>query len=605
MTRRSAIAALPVALVMFFAASFAPAGEEILKLVPEGASGFLVINRLAAVDAKIQSLGREMQLPVPPLLTMLKAQFNIPQGLDENGTLAVITMPPEQEGAIPTVIALVPVTDYGMFLSNFGRILSENANETVSHIEVMHTPAWVRNIGGYAAITDAAHKDILEKTLKISKEATAGLAAWREWMTENDVAGVILQPGIKRVSARAQEAFRNMKSTLAQAGEQEKAAAAVFDIYASIFQAAEKEVSACGFGVQLDKQNNLRITNRTALVSGGQLARLVTQKSSAGENLLKGLPNEPYVVAGGGVVSDVMFDELMKFSFNIMKSMPDLYGLSEEQVKKISETSGQLFNGVHGASFMLGAGPSDEPVYSKFIGMMQADNSQAFMANYEKYLKQYSELIENAHGPILQPMTVEKTEIGGVAGLQITMNVPQPPGGAQMPQQARVMEALMGPGGKLTTWLAPVDDHNIVMGYVSKEHTQQTIEAVKQGRPGLAKDAGVSKTAGMLPPDAILISYLSPQGMIEFVKRMASVIFPPEMKVTVRLPEFPKTPPLGFAVTTAPSELQMCLVVPGEVILTVPRYINAIRSQAAMGTKTAVVKNAEAQNKQGEEALRD
>ena len=71
-----------------------------------------MINRLAAGDAKIQSLGREMQLPVPSPLAMLKGQFNIQNGLDENGTMAIITLPPEQDGAIPTVIAWfrLPIT---------------------------------------------------------------------------------------------------------------------------------------------------------------------------------------------------------------------------------------------------------------------------------------------------------------------------------------------------------------------------------------------------------------------------------------------------------------------------------------------------------------
>ena len=60
-----------------------------------------------------------------------------------------------------------------------------------------------------------------------------------------------------------------MKPSLAQAGDQAKAAAAVFDVYAKIIQATEKEVSACGFGLQLDKQNTLRVTSRTSLVPEG------------------------------------------------------------------------------------------------------------------------------------------------------------------------------------------------------------------------------------------------------------------------------------------------------------------------------------------------
>ncbi len=598
MTRRFVIIALSIACILFLGVSFAPAGEEILKLVPEGASGFLVINHLAAADAKIQALGREMQLPVPSLLAMLKGQFNIPEGMDENGTMAVITLPPEQEGAIPTVIALVPVSDYGKFLEH---LKAENAKEAVTKIEVMGISALARNIGGYAALTDSAHKDVLEKTLKVSKEAPAGLAPWREWLAGNDIAGVILQPGIKRASARAQEAIGNMKKSLAQTGDQAKVAAAGFDIYATIFQAAEKEVSACGFGLQLDKQDTLRITSRTALVSGGQWARIITQKSPAGENLLKGLPDEPFVAAGGGVVSEAMFDELMKFSFSIMKSMPDLYGLSEEQVNKMSEMSSQFFKGIRGASFMLGVGQSSEPLYSKFIGLMRVEDTQTFMANYEKYIQQYGELIKDAHSPILQPMTVEKTDIGGVAGLQITMNVPQTFGAAQAPQQERIMETFFGPGGKITTWLAPVDEHNIVMGYVSKKHLQQAMAAIKQGKPGLGSDAGVSKTAALLPPDALLIGYLSPQGTMDFIKRMASVIFPPEMKMEEKISEFPKTPPLGFAVTTAHDEVQTCLIIPAEVLLAVPKYIEKTHSQQATQAKMEY----ESEYKQGEKALKN
>ena len=40
MTRRFAIGVMTVACMLYLAASFAPAGEEILKLVPDGASDY-------------------------------------------------------------------------------------------------------------------------------------------------------------------------------------------------------------------------------------------------------------------------------------------------------------------------------------------------------------------------------------------------------------------------------------------------------------------------------------------------------------------------------------------------------------------------------------
>ena len=65
------------------------------------------------------------------------------------------------------------------------------------------------------------------------------------------------------------------------------------------------------------------------------------------------------------------------------------------------------------------------------------DDSHASLANYEKTYKEYSAIIKDAHSPILQPITVEKTEIGSFAALQISTDIPQEPGGAETPEVAR------------------------------------------------------------------------------------------------------------------------------------------------------------------------
>ena len=185
----------------------------------------------------------------------------------------------------------------------------------MTKITVLNTQVWARNIGGYAAVTDISHREVLEKTLKLSKEVPASLAPWKQWLAVNDIAGVILQPGIKRVSARAQDAIRMMKATLTQADEQTKAVMGGLDLYVKLFQAAEKEISTYGFGLQLDKQNALRLTTRSSLVPNGRWAQFIAQMHSASENLLAGLPDEPFVMAGGLAFSDAMLDKAMKFTF--------------------------------------------------------------------------------------------------------------------------------------------------------------------------------------------------------------------------------------------------------------------------------------------------
>ena len=72
-------------------------------------------------------------------------------------------------------------------------------------------------------------------------------------------------------------------------------------------------------------------------------------------------------------------------------------------------------------------------------------------------------------------------------------------------QHARLMEALMGPDGKLVAWLAPADEHTVVFAYVDKESVRRTTKAIKEGKPGLMGDAGVTKTAALLPRGGVAV----------------------------------------------------------------------------------------------------
>jgi hypothetical protein len=53
----------------------------------------------------------------------------------------------------------------------------------------------------------------------------------------------------------------------------------------------------------------------------------------------------------------------------------------------------------------------------------------------------------------------------------------------------------------------------------------------------------------------------------------------------LKLPEFPQTPPIGFAITTGKDELQTCLVVPGEVLQAIRPYVGKVRAMRGSSTK--------------------
>jgi hypothetical protein len=341
--------------------------------------------------------------------------------------------------------------------------------------------------------------------------------------------------------------------------------------------------------MRLDKQGVLHLTKRARLVPDGSWARLASLVKPAKENLLAGLPTGPFVVAGGGSLPEEIWDPLMQVSFDIMKSMPNVYGLNAEQVDQMPKTSLTAMKKVRGMSMVMGLGPAGTSLYSKMVIVMRVEKIDTFMDGYEDALKEYSEFVKKVNSPVLQPFEVEKTEIEGARALSMTMKAPKAPAGMETPQYDKMMEAMFGPGGKIDVWVVPADEHTVVIGYVTKEPLLQAIRAIKRGKPGLAGEAGVAKTVALLPAGAPWVGVWSPQGTIAFVKQVIPAVVPPgAKKPDIKIPEFPKTPPIGIAVTTAPNELQACMVVPVEVLQGIGQYAAKVKAikEASEGKKT-------------------
>jgi hypothetical protein len=536
------------------------AEEDILKLVPEQALGFVLVNRPSATDAKLQQLGQQIKLPIPSLLAKLEGPDGIRKGLDKNRPIALLALPPKDDKSLPTMIALIPVSDYAKFLQQFK---SEDAEAGVTRIEVWGGPKLVRSIGGYAAICELPFREALEKDMKLADEVPAALAPWRTWLAEKDAAVVVLAPGIRLLSAKVREGIAAIKQFLARAGGQMKQdEAAALDMYVRLFEAAEKEIASFGLGAERDAQGVVRLSKRARLVPGGDWAGFVAGMKASKQNVLAGLPDEPFVFAGGGPLSEATTGKLMDFSFGLMKNMHEIYGLSEEQTETLSELGKEKFPAIRGLSFMLGAGQSGEPIFARMLGIMRVDNRETFLADYEKFLVQYDRIAEKINSPIMHPALVEKTEIDGTPALKVTMRTPKMPN--LPPQSDKMMERMYGPGGKITAWLAACNEHTVVFSYMDREPLRRVIAAIKQGKPDLAGDAEVAKVAALLPSGATWSVYCSPKGIFDFVKQTMAAALPPGSGM--KIPEFGSTPPVAIAVTSAPDELEAHLIVPAEVV---------------------------------------
>ncbi len=153
------------------------------------------------------------------MLAKLEGPGGIQAGLDKKRPIAVLLLPPNEGMPIPTVILLVPVTDYAKFLEQFK---PAETDAGVSKIELLGKPSLTRSVGSYAAITGPEFGGDALKDLKPADEVPAALAPWQKWLAKKDAAVVVLAPGIHMASEKLQQGIATIKGTLAQMGDQGK-----------------------------------------------------------------------------------------------------------------------------------------------------------------------------------------------------------------------------------------------------------------------------------------------------------------------------------------------------------------------------------------------
>jgi len=577
MFQRRSFAVLPAVLLAALSATPALAAEDVLDVIPDGSLGFVVVNRLAETDAKAVQLGARMQLPVPSLMALLKMSTGVQQGLDEKGSAAVVLMPAENDNAKPIQILMVPVTDFGQLI---GQLKPKDTDAKPVEVEILGKPFLVGSRHGYAVFAKPKHGNVLKSVLE-SDSPAGGLddvAPMRNWLSENDVAAVLTRRGVKLLVAKAQQGLRHVKAEMAKVPEEMKqdmeAAISVFGVYEDILQTVggEKETEIYAAGVRVDEQGALWVTDWTRFDADGHLAKILADVKPQEQDLLAGLPARPFVAVGAGALPESMAKALTQFSIDFMKSVPELYGLDEEQVEKLGEISAQSMTGIRAMSMMLGVGKPSDPIYSDLAFTMTVDDAPAYMAKYKKSIEAMNELVEGAEDSILQGTKLTEVKIGGKPGLKISMKFPTTPQVKNIPNYEQMMEKMFGRGGRITIFMAAADEHTIVAAYTKRAMLVRSLRVARGIEPGLAAEKNVAVTVAMLPPGAQWVGYWNPKGTIDYFNRIIPV-FAPKPEADFRLPDFPATPPIGFAAKTDSDGLRGYMVVPAPVLKAIGEFV--------------------------------
>jgi len=249
--------------------------------------------------------------------------------------------------------------------------------------------------------------------------------------------------------------------------------------------------------------------------------------------------------------------------------MPELYGLSEEQIERFRDILPLSMQSVRSMSLVMGVGEPGDAIYGNTVSLMKVDDAKAFMADYEEYTKAYNKIVRGADSLILRPMKISRKEIFGVESLVLKMPVPTVVPEGSPPEvdamMKRMMELMFGPGGSLTVYLVPADDETVVMSYTKRGMLRRTLRALENPKRSLSRDPKVASTTALLPKDAQWVVYMSPAGMLDMLRSIIPAVTPPGEKAPP-LPEFPPTPPVGVAMTTTSTGLESHMAIPISVL---------------------------------------
>jgi hypothetical protein len=578
MLRRIAFVIAPALALVLVMAAASRAADDTLKIIPGKALGWGVINHLADGDAKIQKLAAVVGAPQVGVLDLVKNQLGVKEGLRPNGALGVIAMPPkdkEDADAPPTPVFFVAVSDYNAFLGNF----EPEKKQKISSVQIAGKPAAMAHLGGYALVTKREDQDALEGVLAAKKSIADEAKSLETWLAANDANIVLTKAGVKRFAAQGQAGLKKLGETLGALGDQGAPAKAAFELYASMLDSAEKGVSLAAMGLQVDKAGNVRLAARAKIVARGEFATALAGVKPAEGNLLAGLPGGAFIFAGGGVMHEDLYRPLMNMSVSMMKKMPEVYGLDAEQAEKMSKISTQGFKSLHSMSMVMKTGNRGEPLYSNIYATFGVDDADKFLADYEKQIDAMKDLLKDVKEGLLKPPVAKKIEIDGKPGLEVVITIPVPkmPGN---PMAEKMMQGMFGPDNKSTMYITKGDEKTVYLSFgVTQDKLPRAIAVGKDEKKTLAANADVASTLALLPPGSQGILLISPRGYMGMVSRMMESMMG-ENQPAIKIPQFPKCPPIGIAIQAAPGEFSGTMVVPAEMIKASSEYAATIRQGA-------------------------
>lgn len=569
MSARPRFAAMLV--VLLSACTLATAQSELLELVPDDALGIVVVNRLAETSAKLEGIGEQLQVPMPPPLGTFKSMTGLQKGIDESKAAGIVLLPTAESVKPAAGVLLIPVKDYKQLIE---QLRPADANAQIAEVQIAGAQALVASKQNYAAFSLVEQKPALERFLNSKKNLGGSLEPISKWMTAQDAFGLALPAGIKLGTKRGLDRLSILLEQLENAGDQQKKVAAMLEPYREVMQLAQRDVTHVATGFRIDKSRALHLATQTLLIPESSAGRAFGEVQRV-DGVFHGLPNEPYAMLAGTTIPQKWLDKFGNLFAKLSRLNPEVGALDEKQVAELVEAQIASLRDAKSLAMFIGPTKSDESAYANTIATLQVEDATAYILKFEQTLAKIHQLSKNAPKAVPQYET-KHIKVGNIDALEITMDMSAAMSAQnENPAAAKMLEKFMGPGGKMKMFAAPADKTTVVMAYVSQDNLERGLAAVRNPNSGLKANAALRTTVKLLPRGSQWMAFVSPRESIQFFTSTLAPIMPGGR--AIELPDFPQTPPVGLAAKFATGRVETELVIPPEVTVAAGKYIQTLK----------------------------
>lgn len=558
--------------------------ESVVDHLPDDAMGMVVVRNLSAFNAKVEKLTQIFQdvapTPIPAPLPLAKAATGLGDGLNEQGDAMLALLMGDAGPAAPMPLLLAPVSDYAAFAES----VKGDASGDICRVTIAGEEVLVAQRGSFAVFMNVENRDRLESFIAAEPKAPAALAPLAEWIATTDVAAVLTPSGRKALAELGQQSIDAQQERLSEEFGDPEMAEALKQMQQSLalvegmLAFIGAEVDAAAMGLTIDDASNVKLAKRVLLSKEGTLAKF-DAVPAPNPPLLAGYPAGSFVMAAGGPFPPEWSEALSKGGRQWMERFPELYGLDDlddEQWKKMEQVWSTSMKGLRSMSMVLETGEEDDPLYSNLYGVLKIDDAKQYLKNYREAITMWNDILADADPAFNMQYEISDVQVDGHDGMLMVLDVAKT-AGDEAAMMAPMMEAMFGEGGKMRMYMVAADDDTVVMGIGAEENVAEAIKRALEPSNEFLEVPTVQTTAKLLDPQAPWQGYLSPQGCVTWFTRMITKMMAQFGGGGPTIPEYPETPPVGFAMNIADGQLSGEMVVPVETLQGLADYIEKVQ----------------------------